>query len=305
MALRLAGRCAEVLGRDEDAERFLEEALALKESINSQLVSEQTGVYLLNIDYQGTRHHDLTGDMIFPVLFGVATDELKERVLGDADRPRTSGPSTACAPWPRPAGLRSRAGPAPAGRRLAQPDRLGRLCRAASSTRSGWWRPCATSSASARRPEPIGFKNVVPGQFPERLHGENYQSRGMALSPWMPPTFLWLAMDGLLGFRPTLDRLIVQPHLPESWQWVAVRNFPYAGCQPQPLLLSRHPLQHPGRAERLPGGAVRGGRLRPDRVQCLPDRPAPRPGVDDLHQRARAPGGAAAAAAAAGRSRSA
>jgi hypothetical protein len=36
-------------------------------------------------------------------------------------------------------------------------------------------------------------------------------------------------MDGLLGFRPALDRLIVQPHLPETWQWVAVRKFPYAG----------------------------------------------------------------------------
>jgi hypothetical protein len=78
--------------------------------------------------------------------------------------------------------------------------------------------------------EPIRFKNVVPGQFPERLHGENFQSRGMALSPWMPPTYLWLAMDGLVGFRPSLDRLIVQPHLPENWQWVAVRRFPYGGA---------------------------------------------------------------------------
>jgi hypothetical protein len=77
--------------------------------------------------------------------------------------------------------------------------------------------------------EPIKFKNVVPGQFPERLNGVTFESCGMALSPWMPPTFLWLAMDGLVGFRPSLGRLIVQPHLPSGWSWVAVREFPYSG----------------------------------------------------------------------------
>ena len=228
MALRLAGRCAEALGRNEDAARFVEEALALKEAINEQLVSEQTGVYLLNIDYQGTRHHDLTGDMIFPVLFGVATDELRERVLGVLGGPgfwTEYGVRTVCPGQPDydpELGLHLLGGVWPNltawvgyANRIEHPDRTVEAMR-------NIFRIVETA-------DPIRFKNVVPGQFPERLHGENFQSRGMALSPWMPPTYLWLAMDGLLGFRPNLDRLIVQPHLPESWQWIAVRNFPYAG----------------------------------------------------------------------------
>ena len=228
MALRLAGRCAEALGRNEDAARFVEEALALKEAINEQLVSEQTGVYLLNIDYQGTRHHDLTGDMIFPVLFGVATDELRERVLGVLGGPgfwTEYGVRTVCPGQPDydpELGLHLLGGVWPNltawvgyANRIEHPDRTVEAMR-------NIFRIVETT-------DPIRFKNVVPGQFPERLHGENFQSRGMALSPWMPPTYLWLAMDGLLGFRPNLDRLIVQPHLPESWQWIAVRNFPYAG----------------------------------------------------------------------------
>src|SRR5579885_86321 len=78
-------------------------------------------------------------------------------------------------------------------------------------------------------PEPLAYKNVVPGQFPECLHGDTYRSRGMALSPWMPATFIWLAIDGLMGFRPQVTGLKVQPHLPESWQWLAIKNVPYRG----------------------------------------------------------------------------
>ncbi|HWE64233.1 MAG TPA: hypothetical protein VHB98_21180, partial [Chloroflexota bacterium] len=192
-------------------------------------VSEQTGVYLLNIDYQGVKHHDLTGDMIFPVMFGVATPELTERVLdilyspafwteygvrtvapGQPDYDPEYGLQLLGGVWPNLTAWVAYAN------RIDHPERMVEGMR-------NIFRICEPE-------EPIRFKNVVPGQFPERLHGENYQSRGMALSPWMPPTYLWLAMDGLLGFRPALDRLIVQPHLPENWQWVAVRRFPYAGA---------------------------------------------------------------------------
>ncbi|HEY8312034.1 MAG TPA: hypothetical protein VIG47_15825, partial [Gemmatimonadaceae bacterium] len=42
MGLYLASRCAEALQESEDAQRFLEAAVALKHSINTQLVSERT-----------------------------------------------------------------------------------------------------------------------------------------------------------------------------------------------------------------------------------------------------------------------
>jgi Bacterial alpha-L-rhamnosidase 6 hairpin glycosidase domain len=228
MGLYLASRCAKALDRHDDAQRFLEAALALKRRINDQLVSEQTGVYLLNIDNQGVRHHDLTGDMIFPVLFGVATRELKNRVLDMLTGPKfwTDYGARTVAPgepnydperslqllggvWPNLTAWIAYAG------REERPDMVVRAMR-------NIYRLSETAS-------PAAFKNVVPGQFPERLNGTTYESCGMALSPWMPPTYLWLAMDGLVGFRPSLNRLIVQPHIPYSWRWIAVRKFPYAG----------------------------------------------------------------------------
>lgn len=228
MALRLASRCAEALGETEDSERFLQAALKLRDNINQQLVSEKTGVYLLNIDNSGVRHHDLTGDMIFPVLFGVSTEELKVRVLD-----LLSGPQF----WTE-YGVRTVA----PGQPNYDPERSLQLLGGVWPNLTAWvgyaartHRPELVVEAMrnvyrmCETPEPIAFKNVVPGQFPERLNGATFESSGMALSPWVAPTYLWLAMDGLVGFRPNLDRLIVQPNLPDSWHWVAVRKFPYAG----------------------------------------------------------------------------
>jgi len=76
---------------------------------------------------------------------------------------------------------------------------------------------------------PKAYQNVMPGLFPERLSGETFKSRGMAMSPWMPPTYLWLAYEGLLGFEPSPDGLRINPHLPEDWKWVGVRDVPIMG----------------------------------------------------------------------------
>jgi hypothetical protein len=64
----------------------------------------------------------------------------------------------------------------------------------------------------------------VPGEFPERLHGETFTSKGMTMSPWMPPTYLWLGVEGLLGVRPTLDDVELTPVIPSRWLWIAVKN---------------------------------------------------------------------------------
>lgn len=228
MALRLAGRCAEVVGEVEEAERFLREALELKENINAQLVSEQTGLYLLNIDYSGQRHHNVTGDLVFPAMFGVADEEMREKILQ-----RLYAEDS----W-TPFGVRT----VPKNEPEYDPEYGVRLI-------GGIWPNLTAWVAYASRidhpekmiegmrnifrisevPEPLAYKNVVPGQFPECLHGDTYRSRGMALSPWMPATFIWLAIDGLMGFRPQVTGLKVQPHLPESWQWLAIKNVPYHG----------------------------------------------------------------------------
>jgi hypothetical protein len=74
---------------------------------------------------------------------------------------------------------------------------------------------------------PRDFVNAVPGEFPERLHGETFESRGMTMSPWMPPTYLWLGVEGLLGAQPTLDGLEINPAIPSTWKWIAVNHLLY------------------------------------------------------------------------------
>ncbi|MDP6108180.1 MAG: hypothetical protein QGI33_07085, partial [Candidatus Brocadiia bacterium] len=41
--------------------------------------------------------------------------------------------------------------------------------------------------------------NTVPGQFSEWFDGESLVNRGMRLSPWEPPRFLWAAIEGVCG----------------------------------------------------------------------------------------------------------
>jgi hypothetical protein len=228
MALRLAGRLAEAMGESELAARYLEEALKLKEECNRQLISEVTGLYVLNIDNNGVAHHDLTGDLVFPVLFGLADERMRRHILNVLFSREF---------WTE-YGIRT------VGRNEPEydPEYAMRLM-------GGIWPNLTAWVAYASRidypektieamrnlyrisevPNPRAFKNVVPGAFPEALHGDNFQSRGMAQSPWVAPTYLWLAIDGVLGLRPSVDDLQISPCLPESWQWCAVRNIPFRG----------------------------------------------------------------------------
>jgi hypothetical protein len=51
----------------------------------------------------------------------------------------------------------------------------------------------------------------------------------MAMSPWMPPTYLWLGVEGLAGVTARPAGLAINPNLPPGWDWLAVRNLPYRG----------------------------------------------------------------------------
>jgi hypothetical protein len=87
-----------------------------------------------------------------------------------------------------------------------------------------------TIYACSEAANPASLVNLVPGEFPERLHGESFESRGMAMSPWMPPTYLWLGVEGLLGAELSAEGLTLNPSLPPGWSWVAVRNLPFRGA---------------------------------------------------------------------------
>ncbi len=228
MALRLAGRCCEAMGDNDLAQHYLEAALQLKEEINRQLVSEVTGLYVLNIDNDGNKHHLVTGDLIFPVIFGVADERMRKNILNVLYSPefwtefgvRTVGRHEP--EYDPEFAMRLQGGIWPNltawvayGSRLDYPEKM-------VEAMHNIYRISEVSV-------PKDYKNVVPGTFPECLHGENFQSRGMAQSPWVAPTYLWLTIDGLLGLRPGVDILRIQPHLPETWQWCAVRNIPFWG----------------------------------------------------------------------------
>jgi glycogen debranching enzyme len=230
MALRLTSRCCEAMGDVDLAQYYLDAALQLKDEINRQLVSEVTGLYVLNIDNNGNKRHLVTGDLIFPVLFGVADERMRKMILNvlySSEFWTDYGVRTVGHHEPEydpEFAMRLQGGIWPNltawvayGSRLDYPDKMIEAMH--------------NIYRISEVPVPKDFKNVVPGTFPECLNGENFQSRGMAQSPWMAPTYLWLTIDGLLGVRPGLDTLRIQPNLPETWQWCAVRNIPYWGAK--------------------------------------------------------------------------
>ncbi len=227
-ALQAMAETASTLGQPDTSAVYLREAAELKKEINRQLFRPATGLYLLAKDSAGCERQDITGDLVFPLLFGVADAETEERILNLLHEPQF---------W-TPVGVRT------VGEKQPEYDPelgVGLL--------GGIW-PNLTAwvayAARERHPEwlveameniyrlsevpfPTAHGRICPGEFPERLDGETWLSRGMAFSPWMPPTYLWLALEGLAGVMPTSEHLRLEPHLPASWKWLWVRNIPYAG----------------------------------------------------------------------------
>lgn len=227
-ALHCARELAEVMGDLDRAAAFAEGALQLRESINRYLRSMKTGYYLLNLDVQGVEHHDITGDLVFPIMFGVADEPLERRILDILHTPMLwteHGSRTVAVGehnYDPEFGIRLVGGIWPNltvwvsyANRKVYPERLVEGMRAA-------YRICEVD-------DPKKYKNLVPGEFPECLHGENFESRGMALSPWMPPTYLWLAVEGLLGIEPGISGFTARPNIPADWNWIAARNIPGRG----------------------------------------------------------------------------
>ncbi len=73
--------------------------------------------------------------------------------------------------------------------------------------------------------------NTVPGQFSEWFDGESLINRGMRLSPWEPPRFLWAAVEGVAGLMVGPGLPCLNPLRPADWHWTAMRKFWYHGEQ--------------------------------------------------------------------------
>jgi hypothetical protein len=222
-ALELTAGIAAHCGRTDDAAAWQGAADGIRAAMERELVSERTGLYLLNVDDKGVRHHDITGDLIFPVLFGIGDGPMRARILAkltDDDMWTPYGSRTVSRHEP-----------------IYDPDFGYQLVGGLWPNLTAWAAFCLSRQQPERlvegmrniyrlseAPRPIDYGNIVPGEFPERLHGETYRSHGMTMSPWMPPTFLWLGVEGLLGVTPSLGEIAIEPALPSEWRWIAVRN---------------------------------------------------------------------------------
>ncbi len=227
-SLRIVSKIADSLCNKLDALKYKNHADALRDAFMRKLISEITNLPLLNIDSNGVRHHDITGDLVFPLMFGVVDDEKARKIAMRLIQPDL---------WTE-FGVRT----VSSMEENYDPEIAYQLLGGVWPNLTAWvgyavrkFYPEKVAEAMINifklieSQKPIKYQNIVPGQFPERLHGENGSSKGMTLSPWMPPTYIWLAVEGLLGFSFEFDKVKIEPSLPPSWEWIAIENLNFKG----------------------------------------------------------------------------
>lgn len=225
-ALRAAGHWAEDVGNHDDAQLFFAQSALLREAMDRHLINPDTGLYYLNIDVDGNKHSDVTGDLVFPVMFNACDEDTGFRIVSRLNSPD----------FYTPAGLRTASRNDPRYDPAAYAGLVGGVWPGLT-----WWYSFA---AAAYHPDAMvkslrsSFEhyaanprknNTVPGQFSEWFDGEGLTNKGMRLSPWEPPRFLWAAVEGVCGVTLTTGKPRVNPLIPKKWRWVGLRNLPYHG----------------------------------------------------------------------------
>ncbi|MBE3599618.1 MAG: hypothetical protein IMX02_12820 [Limnochordaceae bacterium] len=262
-ALQVAAEMAERLGHAADAARWRDGAARIRAAMNERLVSRATGLYLLALTQQGEPLESLSADMVFPVLFGAASGEVRRKVVERLLQP---------AFWTS-YGART----VPDDQVEYDPDAGYQLLGGVWPNLTAWIAYAVRHDVPGRVAQalelvyriseadvPAALGHVVPGQFPERLHGETGVSRGMVLSPWMPPTYLWLTVSGLLGVQPSLSGLAVEPAASPGWSWMAARDLSFASGSGSIVWWKGTVAYQPARGElrQGPGLSPGGGRRR-------------------------------------------
>jgi hypothetical protein len=225
-ALDTMTRMARELGKHDDAAEFAAAAAKLKEAVNTHLFNPDNGLYYLNIDLDGAPRSDITSDLVFPVMFGVAPEETAARIiarLSDQDFWTEGGMRTS----PRDAPYYS-------------PDHGYGLLGGVWVGVTFWYAFAAARFSPEFMDDALATSfhnysraprknNTVPGQFSEWLDGETLVNRGMMLSPWFPPRYVWAAIEGACGFSTVANGIRCRPHLAPNWQWLGVQNLPHRG----------------------------------------------------------------------------
>ena len=225
-ALDTVSQMARAIGEHDESRRYADEALKLREAINTHLRNPGNGLYYLSIDIDGQPRTDVTCDLVFPVMFGVAPDDVAAGIiarLSDRDFWTEAGIRTAPrdAPNYTPNGGWGLLGGVWVGVTFW-------YARAAAKYQPAFMDHALATSFRNYSRDPKK-NNTVPGQFSEWLHGETLVNEGMMLSPWFPPRYLWAAIEGVAGLQAGGDSVRCWPNLAPDWKWMGVQDLLYRG----------------------------------------------------------------------------
>jgi Bacterial alpha-L-rhamnosidase 6 hairpin glycosidase domain len=225
-ALRDAAHLADEIGREDERETFATASATIRSAMDAHLLNPKNGLYYLNIGVDGSPRSDVTGDEIFPVIMRACSEETGFRIISRLNSPDF---------W-TPAGLRTVSRLDPRFDPTAHSGLMGGVWPGLT-----WWyafgaaqyHPHSMVRALRSSFEHYGMDpqryNTVPGQFSEWFDGESLANRGMRLSPWEPPRFLWAAVEGVCGLVLLPGTPRVNPLMPSDWNWTALRDVPYHG----------------------------------------------------------------------------
>ncbi len=220
-ALKTMSSMSEELGLAQKAAEYRGHAEDLKAAINEHLFDKERGLYYLNIDLDGTPRTDVTCDLVFPVMFGVADHDVSANIIA-----RLSVPEF----W-SDAGLHT----VPRNDINYGPTHGYGLLGGVWSGPTFWF----AFATAPFNPEFMAYalsvsfrhysqeprrNNTVPGQFSEWLHGETLTNQGMMLSPWFAPKYLWAAIEGAAGLDVSANPPTLAPRPADSWSWMGARH---------------------------------------------------------------------------------
>jgi len=214
-----------IYGQRRSSGVFSDRSPEAQERDQHALNRPQERFLLLNIDISGNEHPDVTCDLIFPVIWNVATPATSHLIIDRLNRPdflTTAGlrtvPRTALNYHPeRGWGLTGGVWPDVAfmfaySCSTHQPDVMVNIMR-------GTFRQYELDPTN---------QNTVPGQFSEWYHGESLVNNGMKLSPCSHRNLV--DCRGRCVWRWPLPWVCnVNPNIPLRWKWVSLSNMPYHG----------------------------------------------------------------------------
>ena len=203
------------------AARYAEAADRIAAAINRHL---WTGSGYALTCRDGVTNVSETGDMIFPLISGVAPADRARIVLDRLWREdfRTSR------------GLRT----VPCGATGYHPSKNFGLTGGSWPNLTLWYAAAAAPYDADRALEAFEMvfapvvadgqeaQNITQGDFPEWFDGETGVNLGMRLSPWVAPTLMWAVLEGLLGLTWRQGVPSFSPRWPENWSEVSIQRLP-------------------------------------------------------------------------------